>query len=155
MRDFKENQTFQLPFYGNEYAVSVVVNSYVNNGNLFVGLVSTDEEGDIEPFGDVTVNISDLPPYHAALDTNNMSGIESFVEREGLAQPSGECLRSGYCQYPVYEFDREALQKLHPSGFDDYQRGIAAGTEHQLTSLVEDFKAATGVEPVVFDLTME
>lgn len=152
MRDFKENQTFPLSFYGNEYAVSIVVNSYANNGNLAVGLVSQDEDGYNEPFADVTVNIADLPPYHAALDTNNMSGIGSFVEKEGLARPTGNYLNSGFCHFPVYEFDKDALQKLCPSGLEDYVRGLASSAEYQPTSLVDDFREATGIEPVVFDL---
>lgn len=88
MSGFQENQVFMLPFLGQEYPVSVRVSSYLHNRNLFVGL-TTDEDGYTEPFADMTVNISGLPPYYAALDTNNLPGATTFVERESLGKPTG------------------------------------------------------------------
>lgn len=154
MSQFKENQMFQFPtFRGHTSTVTVRVNSYLHNKNLYVGL-TLHEDGYPEPFGDMSVNIDDLPPFSAALDTNNLPHVAEFVEREGLAKPTGINLSSGYCQYPVYQFDPEALRALDPGGCAQYEREVVSTQKHESADLAKEIEEMTGSEVTVIDLNM-
>ena len=48
----------------------------------------------------------------AYLDENGMPGISEFLTNIGAAIPLGFSSRSGYCNYPAYEFKREWLASL-------------------------------------------
>lgn len=154
MSQFKENQMFQFPtFRGHTSTVTVRVNSYLDNKNLYVGL-TLHEDGYPEPFGDMSVNIDDLPPFSAALDTNNLPYVAEFVVREGLAKPTGINLSSGYCQYPVYQFDPEALRALDPGGCAQYEREVVSTQKHESVDLAKEIEEMTGSEVTVIDLNM-
>lgn len=81
-----------------------------SNGTLAVEILSDSEEG-WEPYCIATVN---LDPYtgmnrqsetKAYLDTNNCGCIEKFLKENHIATPCGESAVSGFCTYPLYEFD--------------------------------------------------
>ena len=63
-----------------------------------------------EPYAALTVNLHPLVPGFAYLDTNNMPQAEAFVERYGLGKKTGKTARSGFCEYPLYDF-RELTEK--------------------------------------------
>lgn len=97
--------------YG-EYEVSLKINKYLN-GNLYVGMDYFDKEfGCMCPYGDITVNLIDLPKGHAAIDTNNMgTAVLDFLKKYKLAEPIGLEIPSGFCMFPVYKFNEMELRK--------------------------------------------
>lgn len=146
MADFQKNQIFDFKIFDETtYPVSINVSTYTTNNNLYVGMI-TREDGFTEPFGDISVNIDNLPPYHAALDTNNLPHVAEFVESQGLGKPTGVLLTSGYCTYPVFEFDRDALRTLDPAGCAEYEKDM---------DVAKDFAAVCGGEVAIIDLGME
>ena len=80
--------------------VAVTVNTYNNGSNLYVGLLCLNERGIPEdPYADLTVNL----------------------QENGLAFHTGTYGGSGYCIYPVYEFDRYKLMDLCPKDVEEYE----------------------------------
>ena len=102
--------------------VTLTVNTYMDNNSLYVGMI-TAEDGFVEPYGDVTVNLlSSVPPYCAFVDTNNMPELENFLVKNGIAEFTGIQQRSGYCSYPLYLFDVEKMRELCPDGMAAYEQ---------------------------------
>lgn len=102
--------------------VAVDISAYVEKNNIYLGLSYLDEEGIIEPYGDITVNLADdLLPYYAYLDTNNLPGIERFVEENGIGTFTGMMKTSGFCEFPLYALDAERLAELNPEGVRMYE----------------------------------
>ena len=46
----------------------------------------------------------------AAIDTNNCPWAEKFLTDNKLAADTGRKVRSGFCTYPIYKFDRKVLE---------------------------------------------
>ena len=46
----------------------------------------------------------------AAIDTNNCPWAEKFLTDNKLAVDTGRKVRSGFCTYPIYKFDRKVLE---------------------------------------------
>ena len=89
------------------YDVNVHKTSYSNNGALAITLYSPTEG----PFATLTVNLDGPKPPkgHAFVDTNNCPWAEAFIKEHGLGKPTGMVGYSGFCQYPLYEFDLSKL----------------------------------------------
>ena len=102
--------------YFGEEEVFLSVNRYEFYNNLAISLLCKDEDGCVEPYGSLTVNIKPLLERQAALDTNNLSTARQFVEKYKLGKFTGNYVVSGYCTYPVYEFDIERLNVLSAYG---------------------------------------
>lgn len=98
--------------WGKTYDLDLVRATYANNGNLAVIAFVA---GTHERYGDITVNIEDLPNHWACIDTNNMQGIFEILLSSGLAENTGYAMESGYCKYPIASFD---LVKL--SDYEEY-----------------------------------
>lgn len=105
--------------------VLLKINCYVNNDTLYIGLMS-EEHGHMEPYGNMTVNLSvpDVPNYCAFIDTNNITELEKFIEENGLGEPTGFEQKSGFCSYPLYKFHAERLRELCPDGMAAYEKKI-------------------------------
>lgn len=91
--------------YGKRYEIEMYKTTYDSNGNLAViGL----EAKTRELFGNITVNIGELPKGTACLDTNNLPGIFEALLKAGFVHDTGFEMRSGFCKYPVvlFELDR-------------------------------------------------
>ena len=87
------------------------VDEYANNDHVCVSLYS-EEEGPISP---VTVNIQGIerfPENYSCIDTNNAPFLEDLIEELGIAAPAGIVLKSGWCTYPVYIFNKDKLSLL-------------------------------------------
>ena len=68
------------------------------------------EEG---PFGTLTVNIDGIENYPkncSCVDTNNLPEAEEIIKHLKLGQKVGS-LPSGWCVYPVYQFDIETVER--------------------------------------------
>lgn len=77
---------------------------YKKTGTLAV--CAFDQNG--EPFADITVCLGEpLMPGFAYVDTNNCPWAERLLAETGIAKPAknGAAKQSGYCTYPLYEFD--------------------------------------------------
>lgn len=94
------------------------------DNNLYLGLRYYDEEeGRTDFFGSITVNTDTLPYLHGTIDTNqNGEKILDFLEKNGFGKRTGRDIPSGFCKYPVFLFNEEAIQKHAPQVLEDYTR---------------------------------
>ena len=87
------------------------VNKYSVNKHVALS-VWNEEDG---PIANITVNldkIKTLPANFSAVDTNNAPWAEALIKRLGIGKPTGKFIGSGFCMYPVYEFDMERIAKM-------------------------------------------
>ena len=98
--------------YGKNHPMTFQLANYAENGNLYVGMI-TNYEGYPEPWSNLTVNLSvPCKPNCAYIDTNNNgSEIINWLESNGLGEKTGRVNFSGWCSYPEFEFNMEALMK--------------------------------------------
>lgn len=88
------------------YEVNISRSTYRNNGNLAI-ILDSPTEG---PFATLSVNLYDrLPKNQAYVDTNNCPWAIDFIREYELGKFTGITGRSGYCTYPLYEFDLSKL----------------------------------------------
>lgn len=98
-----------LSFYSEcdkkDYPVTLMITTYLN-GNLAI-LLQAKDKGGLDNFATITVNFPDepLPSDQAYLDTNNVPEAERFVKDNKLGKPKRQHHISGFCTYPLYEFD--------------------------------------------------
>lgn len=101
------------------------ISTYMNNGNIYVSIVS-EEEGYLEPYADLTVNFDEtLPSYHAYIDVNNLSTAEEFIRENGLGEPTGKVKLSGFCSYPLYKFNEDRLKEVCKKGIEAYENTLS------------------------------
>ena len=98
--------------YGKEHPMTFEVDRYLDNGNLYVGLI-THEEGYPEPWQNLTVNLGvKCEENHAFIDTNNNGDdIMMWLIENGLATHTGRYKSNGFCVYPEFKFNMENLKK--------------------------------------------
>lgn len=100
-----------LKNWGVEHKVTLAKMQYPN-GRLAVQMWAWDD-GFAEPYMTVTTNLPDEAITNercAYIDTNNNgSGIVGWLLENGLGDCTGAVGRSGYCCYPEFEFDMDAL----------------------------------------------
>lgn len=65
------------------------------------------------PMAKITINIKSTmaDETSAFLNTNACPEVEDLVESLGIGQFSGVIGRSGYCLYPLYEFDMAKIDE--------------------------------------------
>lgn len=102
--------TLPLNKYGNNHPISFSLDTYSNNGNLYVGLV-THEEGYPERWSDLTVNLNVKCQKNCAFIDVNNNGMEiiPWLEANGIGKLKHRVEFSGYCMYPEFEFDMKKL----------------------------------------------
>lgn len=110
--------------YGNTYDITLEIQTYSAPIGLCVELVDN-SEGYPVPYSRITVNIDEFvdPEYTgllAAIDTNNNPDITKFLESNNLAKFTGKVAISGYCTYPIYKFDENALREASPESFEEH-----------------------------------
>lgn len=79
------------------------------------------------PWADVTVelmNVRQPKEWEAYIDTNNSPGMENFLQKNNLAEPTGYVGRSGMCVYPMYRFNKEALMEAAPEETKAYEDAL-------------------------------
>lgn len=98
--------------YGAIHPMTFELANYTENGNLYVGLL-THEEGYPAPWQNLTVNLSfKCAPNRAYIDTNNNGNeIIAWLEKNKLGHCTGNLMPSGYCVYPEFEFNMDALME--------------------------------------------
>ena len=98
--------------YGTAHPMTFELATYVENGNLYVGLLCHDD-GYPMPWQNLTVNLSvPCKPNRAFIDTNNNGNeIIDWLEQNGLGYYTGNLMPSGWCVYPEFEFNMEKLME--------------------------------------------
>lgn len=85
------------------------VDSYADNDHVAISIWS-ESEG---PFAGLTVNLPQTKRYpknFGFVDVNNFPQAEALIERLGIGTDTGHLGSSGFCVYPLYEFDMKALK---------------------------------------------
>ena len=101
---------FKVRSFGKEYDVTVNVNKYVDGGLALTMDYMDEDYHCMMPFATLTVNLGEkLAKNQAYVDTNNCPWAEGFIEKYGLGKETGRIGMSGFCFYPLYEFDMEAI----------------------------------------------
>lgn len=89
--------------------VDIITTTYVEYNNLCIALETSDTH---EAYAVLTVNLQRLPANQAAIDTNNHPEAPEFIESNNLGHATGRTIKSGFCEYPVYEFDMNRLPPI-------------------------------------------
>lgn len=91
-----------------QHQLTLVATTYRNNNSLAV--IAYDENGD--EFDTITVNLplSEATENTAYIDTNNCPWATKFLKANRIAKPTGEMGYSGFCSYPLYEFDMKKFK---------------------------------------------
>lgn len=110
-----EMLTVNNPWSGEE-SVTLRVTEYQNNKSLAISLMCY--EG---PYATITVNLPDrqsacLRKNYAFVDTNNCPWAPEFIEKYDLGLDTGLVGYSGYCEYPLYEFNLDKLKQIEADG---------------------------------------
>ena len=94
---------------GHTHKFYLVANKYLSNDTLAIVVMEVMPDGTEEQFDVITTNIGEtafLDEYNLAfLDTNNCSWAEKMLKQHKLAKDTGDWGCSGYCKYPLYEFN--------------------------------------------------
>lgn len=99
----------------NTYNICLEMASYNSNGTLAVVALEAPRGGCVtsEYFDTITVNL-EFGFAHgnlAYVDTNNCPWAVEMLEENGIASPTGMYGRSGWCEYPLYEFNLEKFSE--------------------------------------------
>ena len=108
-------------YYGQE-ELFLKVDSYAYGDGLYVGMCSI-KDGQIEPFGDLTVNIPLGPmEYNEALieDMHSKDKMNLFEKYE-LGEVLPTTRSSGYAIYSMVAFDLDRLAEYDPEGVDRFK----------------------------------
>ncbi len=93
------------------YKVLFEKNTYLNNGNLYLGLVYR-KWWRWHSFCDVTVNLNwSLPADTAYVDINNMPDMLDWLVENNLAEKLDETCQSGFVTYPKVRFNMDKVEK--------------------------------------------
>ena len=99
-----------------KFNVSLYVDRYAEGSVLYIGLIDDDTK---EPFANLTRNIPDqyIPCTirelnSAPVDVNNCPWAEEFIKKYKLGSKTETLVHSGFCTYPVYQFDERTLKKF-------------------------------------------
>ena len=92
-------------YHGRKLTISA--ETYKNNGTLAL-MFSYEDNCETEV---ITVNLNSRFQSHsmAFLDTNHAPDIENWIRTNGIGQPMGITVRSGFHVYPLYQINVDAL----------------------------------------------
>ena len=96
--------------------VRLVLNSYIDNDNLYVGLESRSKENPEcwESYTDITVNLNSLPPFHAYVDNRDCNRhVYDFLTNNRIAEPAGFEFQG----FRMFRFNPDRLKELAPEQF--------------------------------------
>ena len=96
--------------------VRLVLNSYIDNDNLYVGLESRSKNNPEcwESYTDITVNLNSLPPFHAYVDNRDCNRhMHDFLTSNRIAEPAG----FEYQGFRMFRFNPDRLKELAPEQF--------------------------------------
>lgn len=82
--------------------------TYAANNHIYLAVWS-EEEG---PISNITVNVDGINAYptnYGCVDMNNFPEAEALITKLKIGKPTGRCIWSGMCMYPIYEFNMERI----------------------------------------------
>lgn len=82
-------------------------NEYSNNKHIALSVWC--EDG---PFANITVNLPETkrhPKNFGFVDNNNFPQAIELIKELGIGKFAGEYAHSGWCAYPLYEFDLDKI----------------------------------------------
>lgn len=99
--------------YGRTYRLYTRIDKYAENGNTAIQLFCEDEEdGFLEPYMTLTVNLGPLSKEYAYLDVNHeRAGIIKMMKEYKLGENMYIEKRSGFVTYPLYKLNLEEFGK--------------------------------------------
>lgn len=86
---------------------------YRDNNRLAIVLYDVDTK---EDYAELTVNLPDAKVYNknqAYVDTNNCTWAIEYIKRSGIGKPLSDFSVSGFCIYPLFEFNLERMKKYN------------------------------------------
>ena len=88
--------------------IGINIGKYSRNNNTAISLDCNEGK-----FATITVNFNEnLDEGMAYLDTNNCSWVEDIMKKYCLGEPTGEYKQSGFCIYPLYKLDLQAIKEF-------------------------------------------
>ena len=102
----------KLNAWGTEHEITLEIHKYAENDNLAIQMMCWDD-GYPEPWSMLTVNLSrKCKPNCAFIDINNNSdAIMNWLESNNLGFDTGVFEISGFCIYPMFEFNMDEVKK--------------------------------------------
>lgn len=121
MKVKNEEKIYTISDYGCDVEVKIAYGRYACDDSLSAMLMCKpdfiEEELDrlrkdkkdifVDPYAVITVHLPEstiLPTYEQFVDTNNHPDIGDWLEKNGIAVPTGKIGLSGFCRYPGYDF---------------------------------------------------
>lgn len=108
--------------------VRLVLNSYADNDNLYVGLEKhPDGNPELwEAYTDITINCNSLPPFYAYVDSRDCNKYApDFLVHNRIAEPTG----LEYHGFRMFRFDPERLKELVPEQFKSISKSLPPQNE--------------------------
>lgn len=81
--------------------------TYANNKRLAVQAYVVEDDGWVEPYATISVNLPNeklTDDKCTFVDGNNVPFIEEWLEKNGIAEPTGRVAFSGFCIYSEMRF---------------------------------------------------
>ena len=112
-------KVYTFKFYSSKYNIGLAKGNYSNNGTLAILMYLTTPKGKIkDEFGNLTVNIGESnfmanENDTQFINTNHLgSEITNWLIENNIAKPTGLIGHSGYCSYPLFKFNKQALDEM-------------------------------------------
>lgn len=101
-------KNYKLRAWGADHLIRLEIGRYSNNGNLAIEMYT--DEG--EPWSSLTVNLYEkLPPDYAYVDINdNGNEIITWIQKNGIGEPTGRVRSSGFCIFPEVKFNLDSIK---------------------------------------------
>lgn len=95
--------------YGTYHNCYLTVNRYQKDGTPAIGIWN--DEGAVAMLTVCLGRDYRKDTCEAFVDTNNLPGAMEFINMYGLGRRTGVTKRSGFCFYPLVEFDMKEVEK--------------------------------------------
>ena len=106
-------KTLTLKAFDRDVEVFFTLTRYSMNNNLCINMVEVNEG----PWSTLTTNFDvALAPNEAFVDTNNNTGIAEILVENGIAEPTGKGIKSGFCTYPLFKFNLDKVEEYTACG---------------------------------------
>lgn len=103
-------KTYLLETDYGTHGVYFSLDRYRHNDSLAIELIDSEDNC---PYARITVCIDNpfkLAHNESFVDTNNCPWAEKFIKDNELGKPAGKVWYSGFCTYPLYEFNLDKLR---------------------------------------------